>query len=119
MPVLSNYLPQMLQFESRAILRDEDTYPNPEAFNPSRYMLADGKLDTDVPDPMDVAFGFGRRSCPGRHFAVDQLWLIIAQVLSVFNIEKAVDASGNIVEPTEEFTSGLARYVSSDRIESI
>lgn len=42
------------------ILNDEETYPNPSAFNPERF-LKDGKLDPSVRNPTVAAFGFGRR----------------------------------------------------------
>jgi cytochrome P450 len=34
------------------------------------------------------AFGFGRRICPGRHFVDATLFILIASLLSIFNIEK-------------------------------
>ncbi|KAF7338938.1 Cytochrome P450 [Mycena venus] len=43
-----------------AILHDETVYPNPETFNPERFLL-DGKLNPAIRDPELVAFGFGRR----------------------------------------------------------
>ncbi len=39
---------------------DEDDYPDPMAFRPERF-LKEGKLDTSVRDPSQMAFGFGRR----------------------------------------------------------
>jgi hypothetical protein len=38
------------------------------------------------------------------------LFILIATVLAVFKIEKAVDDDGNIVEPSLEYTSGFLRY---------
>jgi cytochrome P450 len=91
----------------RAILHDETTYPDPETFKPSRFLNADGKLNKEVPDPAEFAFGSGRRICPGRYFALDTLFLTVASLLMTFKIEKPVDELGNVVEPRVEFTPGF------------
>ena len=44
----------------RAMLNDEQEYPEPREFRPERF-LKNGELDSSVRDPMDIAFGFGRR----------------------------------------------------------
>ena len=44
----------------RAMLNDERVYPEPQEFRPERF-LKNGVLDNSVRDPMDIAFGFGRR----------------------------------------------------------
>lgn len=92
---------------TRDILHDEDRYPDPDTFNPSRFLTSEGTLDADVPDPGDV-FGYGRRICPGRHFAMDVIWLAIANILSVITIGKPLDENGNAIEPSGEFRNGLA-----------
>ena len=43
-----------------AIFRDPNVYPDPEVFNPDRF-LKDGKPNPLVPNPGDRVFGFGRR----------------------------------------------------------
>ncbi|KIP07997.1 hypothetical protein PHLGIDRAFT_70194 [Phlebiopsis gigantea 11061_1 CR5-6] len=87
-----------------AILRDEQRYSNAHIFDPSRFLTEDGQLDPNVPDPIET-FGFGRRICPGRHFADDFSWLTVASVLAVFAIEPPRDAQNNVVEMREDFTS--------------
>lgn len=42
-----------------AMLHDETDYPQPETFNPERF-LKGGEIDTAVRDPTTVVFGFGR-----------------------------------------------------------
>jgi hypothetical protein len=49
---------------------DENVYPNPEVFDPARFLGEDQQLD-----PIKFIFGFGRRVCPGKEslpFALDE-----------------------------------------------
>ncbi|KAJ7106251.1 cytochrome P450 [Mycena epipterygia] len=88
-----------------AILHDEVMYPDPYAFKPERFLL-DGIPNPAVRDP-DAAFGFGRRICPGRHMARSSIWITVASILATFNIDKAVDEAGHVIEPTFEYMAGL------------
>ncbi|GJE98986.1 cytochrome P450 [Phanerochaete sordida] len=92
-----------------AIFYDEERYPDPHTFNPSRFLDSEGKLRQDVPDPIQ-GFGYGRRICPGRHFVMDVLCLTVASILTVFSIEKPIDESGNVIEPTGDYMSGLVSF---------
>ncbi|EIM86325.1 cytochrome P450 [Stereum hirsutum FP-91666 SS1] len=94
-----------------AILHDPDFYPEPERFNPERFMNAEGTLNEDE---VLASFGYGRRRplnriCPGRYLANTTLWLSIASILSVFDIIKSKDVKGNEVEVTTEWVdSGIS-----------
>ncbi|KAF8600648.1 cytochrome P450 [Ceratobasidium sp. AG-I] len=74
-----------------AITRDESLYPDPETFNPDRF------LDPNL--PYDLAFGHGRRRCPGAHFAHSNLLIAFAHILTVFDIQKARNEDGSVIEP--------------------
>ncbi|KAF8748995.1 cytochrome p450 [Rhizoctonia solani] len=61
-----------------AICNDPNLYPNPERFYPDRF------LDPSVPNA--PGFGYGRRSCPGVHFAESTLFITMCTLLTVFDI---------------------------------
>ena len=89
----------------RAILRDEEMYPDPERFDPERW-LKDGKLNPDIREP-DASFGGGRRLCPGRFMAHETMWITMACLLASFDFKKAKDEHGRVIEPKEELICGV------------
>ncbi|KAI0739092.1 O-methylsterigmatocystin oxidoreductase [Daedaleopsis nitida] len=87
-----------------AMSRDPGMYPNPEEFRPERY-LRDSSINTDVRDPRKFAFGFGRRICPGQHYADASLFIVIASVLHTFDIAPPLDSEGKPVPLEAKFTT--------------
>ena len=103
-------------------------------FNPERFL---GVIPEQ--DPRGSVFGFGRRICeyrnfvtpsnernggtylpfrrflffffvgPGLNVAQTSIWIACAMSLAVFDIEKYVDESGNVVEPEIRYTNGGIR----------
>ncbi|KAF8799180.1 cytochrome P450 [Phlegmacium glaucopus] len=96
-------------FNSWAMLYNEAEYPDPSAFKPERF-LKDGQLDSNIRDPAAIAFGFGRRSCPGSHIAFSTLWLTAASVLAAFQLSKPVNKDGRVIEPSCEYHAGVVRH---------
>jgi cytochrome P450 len=68
-------------------------YPDPEEFKPERFLDEDGSVRDDP--ALSLAFGVGKRICPGRHFADTTIFIAASSVLSVFNVTKAKDENGN------------------------
>ncbi|KAF8641794.1 hypothetical protein AX16_009776 [Volvariella volvacea WC 439] len=89
-----------------AMMHDETVYPDPYNFKPERF-LKNGKIDPSVKDPAGMAFGFGRRICPGRFMATASLWISIAMILSTLEIKKARDENGKEIEPNYEYVSSM------------
>ncbi|CCM02014.1 uncharacterized protein FIBRA_04090 [Fibroporia radiculosa] len=81
--------------------RDPNTYPNPDAFQPERY---DGS-DIEMQKVTDLVFGFGRRVCPGIHFAQGTIFAIISTLLATCEILPTRDAHGRPVIPEVAYTS--------------
>jgi len=48
----------------RSINRDPALFPNPEDFDPQRWLTAEGRIRNDL---KTYPFGFGRRVCPAQH----------------------------------------------------
>ncbi|KAJ1306466.1 hypothetical protein OPQ81_007469 [Rhizoctonia solani] len=80
--------------------RNAQVYKDPESFNPDRFL--------DVQVPKIPAFGFGRRSCPGIHFAEASIFITVASLLAVYNFTKARDENGQEITPS---TEGVAESV--------
>ncbi|KAH9842975.1 cytochrome P450 [Rhodofomes roseus] len=66
-----------------AIARDPDVYPDPERFDPQRWLDEDGQLRKDM---RYFRFGFGRRVCVGEHLADNSVFINTALMLWAFNI---------------------------------
>ncbi|KAF7420894.1 hypothetical protein PC9H_011412 [Pleurotus ostreatus] len=92
-----------------ALLNDPSVYPNPDDFNPDRFLL-DGKINPAVRDPRNFVFGYGRRACPGRFFSQDNLYSAVTGILASFSITPAQDAQGNDIPLKAEMSSGSLSY---------
>ncbi|KAI0264172.1 cytochrome P450 [Gloeopeniophorella convolvens] len=79
-----------------AILHDPEVYPDPDTFMPERFLNADGTVRDDP--ALSLAFGVGKRICPGRHFVDATIFVVVASVLSVFRVKKAKDDLGREID---------------------
>lgn len=101
---------------SHAIHHDESVYPNPNVFDPLRFV----KLHLEQPErsfkyqmvavnPEFLPFGLGKAACPGRFFAATVLKSMLAYIVLSYDI-KVEDSSAppkclqfgndNVVDPT-------------------
>ncbi|CAG0919147.1 unnamed protein product [Notodromas monacha] len=65
--------------------RDPKYWPNPEKFDPTRFLDESGEsLKKHIPS--FLPFGAGKRRCLGEHLAYMELFLHIAYLLSMFNV---------------------------------
>ncbi|MFJ5531377.1 cytochrome P450 [Streptomyces sp. NPDC093261] len=68
-----------------AIQHDPRSYEQPERFDPHRWLPERAK---DVPKYAMTPFGVGNRKCPGDHFSMAELTLIMAEVASAYRFEE-------------------------------
>jgi hypothetical protein len=74
------------------------------SFKPERYLSSNPERD-----PATLSFGFGRRICPGRVLADNNIYLSVAQTLATFTMTKAIE-NGQEVEPVVEFQGGVISH---------
>uniref|UniRef100_A0A8H8CER6 Cytochrome P450 n=1 Tax=Psilocybe cubensis TaxID=181762 RepID=A0A8H8CER6_PSICU len=90
-----------------AIMHDPELYPDPFTFTPERFLDAGVGKNTN-PDPRQFAYGFGKRACPGAHFAETAMLLVMSAILIRFRV--GVESSIAIhIRP--EFTTGITSHI--------
>ena len=80
------------------MLHDPTLYPEPDIFKPERFINTDGSLRDDP--NLTSAFGFGKRICPGRHIVDATLFIVVASLFSVFNIERGKNGEDGLSDYT-------------------
>ncbi|KAG7094385.1 hypothetical protein E1B28_007985 [Marasmius oreades] len=68
------------------MFRDADVYPDPETFNPNRFLG-----ENPEQNPRDALFGFGRRVCPGRLLADASIFITLATCLAALDISPIIE----------------------------
>ena len=92
-----------------AMLRDPDVFPEPDRFYPERYLENVHDETARRRDPRGSVFGFGRRRCPGVHLVESSIWLMLATILAMLDIEKPRDKNGKEIEPDVKFENSVFR----------
>ncbi|PCH43316.1 cytochrome P450 [Wolfiporia cocos MD-104 SS10] len=91
------------------MMKDPTMFADPERFWPERFLEMSAS-EAQQKNPGNFVFGFGRRICPGRHFADENIWLAVACTASLFNIQKARDIHGREIIPDPVFNSGVVSH---------
>jgi len=81
------YKGQIIEIPTYAIHHSEEYYPNPDKFNPERFMPEN--RDQIVPYTY-IPFGAGPRNCIGMRFALMETKLGLAQIIRRFRLVRSV-----------------------------
>ncbi len=89
------------------MMHDPEIYTDPMQFNPERI----NEDDTEMAKVLDIAFGFGRRSCPGQSFAENTLFAVVSTVLASCHVLPVVNVLGARSIPEYAYTTGIVMCV--------
>ncbi|KAF2867757.1 cytochrome P450 [Massariosphaeria phaeospora] len=91
-----------------AIHHSEKEFPDPDRFNPNRFLKDDPDSRPFPGERGYMTFGWGRRICSGQALAEQGTWLTVARLVWGFKIQAALDESGEPI-PVDIFnyTNGL------------
>ncbi|CAI6337029.1 unnamed protein product [Periconia digitata] len=77
-------------FPTRAVLCDPDIYPDPDKFNPYRFLDQSGSdsvVHTATQTKHYSVFGYGQQSCPGRFYGILASKLVLAKLLLSYEMK--------------------------------
>ena len=87
----------------RFILSNPQTYPDPDVFDPERFLGEDQQ-----PDPRDACFGWGRRRCPGALLTESTIFICVAMALATLDVSRRVENGVECV-PRYDVEEGVLR----------
>ncbi|KAJ3874144.1 cytochrome P450, partial [Lentinula edodes] len=94
-----------------AMLHDPSYFSEPEKFLPERF-LSDSPADqVRAGNPYAIAFGFGRRICPGLHLGSVMMYCFISKALTTFDIKRPISAeTGKEFNPPVDAAPGNVSF---------
>jgi cytochrome P450 len=84
--------------------QDETQFPQPELFQPERWIFEQKPHRDEDPARMLFPFGGGTRMCPGRFLAMTEIKMVISMLMRNFELE--LDTSAPPVEQVLNFFMG-------------
>jgi cytochrome P450 len=83
-------------FIANVAMRDAKFYPNPDTFDPYRFLRSREAGDSSAylvsPSPEHIGFGLGRHACPGRFFAANEIKIVLCHMLLKYDIKLSDNA---------------------------
>lgn len=90
-----------------AIGRDPEAWPNPQEFNPERFVGTN--IDVRGRDFQLLPFGSGRRGCPGLQLGLTVVRLVLAQLVHCFDWELPDGMDPSNLDMSEKFSLVVPR----------
>jgi cytochrome P450 len=113
---------------SWAINLNEEYYPNPHQFDPTRFLDEALAERSKAPTPLTgkphpaksghSSFGWGRRICPGANLAENSLYIALAKILWAFDIQPREGVEYDTFSYTEGFNIRPRKFECEIRVRS-
>ncbi|CAN9182602.1 unnamed protein product [Alternaria alternata] len=113
---------------SWAINLNEEYYPNPHLFDPTRFLDEALVERSKAPTPLTgkphpaksghSSFGWGRRICPGANLAENSLYVALAKILWAFDIQPKAGVKYDTFAYTEGFNIRPRKFECEIRVRS-
>ncbi|XP_041462577.1 cytochrome P450 2U1-like [Lytechinus variegatus] len=87
-----------------AVLHDPNVFPEPQKFNPSRYLDDQGQLKTSLVERARSQFGIGRRHCVGSDMAMMERFILVSNLTHRFNARAPQGPDSVSLEPRSGLT---------------
>jgi cytochrome P450 len=88
----------------RAGSASERFFPDPQSFEPERWLGHDDEPDAASARRVSMPFGAGPRLCPGRYLALQEIKMVMAMLLASFELKSVTSADGGSVRERLDFT---------------
>ncbi|XP_072172647.1 cytochrome P450 2J6-like [Diadema setosum] len=69
-----------------AVCHDPKTFPNPDVFDPMRFVDAEGQIIPSLLERVSTQFGIGRRACVGEQIAQVERFTFVSHVLHRYSL---------------------------------
>ena len=96
--IAGRYVPPgiVISINPYATTRDPQYYPDPEKFNPSRWLEA-----TEEMRSMSRPFSLGPRNCIGKHVAEIGIYLTVARVYQLYDVVAHPSMTPKMMRPRD------------------